>query len=788
MAEIDFVVPMVFPQDKEWQREYERCCGSVKTVQGNVRYRSWGTEELLIRCVMKYMPWVRRIYVLLASESQIQPWMLRYGITAPHGNGITRRDGCTGKDGPELRLVLHREFIPSEHLPCFSSPCIEMFLHRLPGLSEQFVYANDDMFPLSPLKEDDFFRDGKPCQELAEKPFPSRPNIFHRACIDGLNMIAAPFGKHYTGTFLRNGHSFAPYLKSVCEEVWRRHGEQILKHLSPLRRKADSYNQYLYAYYQHLAGIAVAHAPRRQYVGPGTSVENLANIIRDPEAGIVCLNDNERIKDWEQRAEMTRREMDAKLGVQDGGIDVVIIHYNTQELTEAAILSLWKHTPRARVTVFDNSDTRPFCQDGLKGHVSVIDNTRGQVVDWKKWLSQFPDKIPTPNDWGSAKHCYSVEMCLDRFPEGFVLMDSDVLVKRDVTELADRTVAWKGGVQRPKTAVIRIEPYLCWINTAMLKEHGVRYFNGAKMWSLTSRIPGRRYDTGAYFMEACSNAGLPGTEVDIGEFVEHYGHASWRAHTDPALWLREHRELWREQKDNVRIFVCTHTDFKPVVHNRAYEVVDARQHNGDRCENGLRGSFYSELISYRHIAERDDLPEYVGFCAYRKYFSFMDDVPDMDDIFRRYDAVAATPVVVRPNVREQYAQCHNVRDLDIVSDIIRRGHPRLWPSFRDSLSQHTLYACNMFIVRRDDFQWLVKTLFAILDQYLSVVGLDIDGRIAKNRDAYHIGQSRNSTPQYQYRIGGFLGERIVNALLRYRFKRIMCYDKVVTQKRAAALD
>ena len=40
--------------------------------------------------------------------------------------------------------------------------------------------------------------------------------------------------------------------------------------------------------------------------------------------------------------------------------NVAIVHYNTPELTEAAIRSLWKNTPDAAVTVFDNSDRRRF--------------------------------------------------------------------------------------------------------------------------------------------------------------------------------------------------------------------------------------------------------------------------------------------------------------------------------------------------------------------------------------------------------------------------------------------
>ena len=39
---------------------------------------------------------------------------------------------------------------------------------------------------------------------------------------------------------------------------------------------------------------------------------------------------------------------------------VAIVHYNTPEITQAAIWSLRKHGGDYEVFVFDNSDTRPF--------------------------------------------------------------------------------------------------------------------------------------------------------------------------------------------------------------------------------------------------------------------------------------------------------------------------------------------------------------------------------------------------------------------------------------------
>ena len=64
---------------------------------------------------------------------------------------------------------------------------------------------------------------------------------------------------------------------------------------------------------------------------------------------------------------------------------IAIVHYNTPELTEAAILSLRLHGGMDyEVTVFDNSDRRPFTakMDG----VTIIDNTKGKYIDFEKLL------------------------------------------------------------------------------------------------------------------------------------------------------------------------------------------------------------------------------------------------------------------------------------------------------------------------------------------------------------------------------------------------------------------
>lgn len=291
-CDIDLVIPIVFPQDPEWLRAYSIRSG--KDAEGDVRFRSWGTEKLLLQCVCRNMPWLRRIFILLAGESQAR--YLQDCLPA----------------GPEIVFVYHREFIPRHLLPTFNVCTIEMFLHRIPGLSEHFIYSNDDFFPLSPLNPSDFFRDGYPCQKMNESPYPDKPKIFHEFVMNGLNMVAADFGKHYTKTWLLNGHSMQPMLRSTVEKVCTRHADRIARSFT-FDRSVANFNQYIFPFYQHFTGKYVAHIPRRAYVGRKVPIERLVEYIRRKDAGIVCINDHGDLKDWVLRAETVRREIGNKL-------------------------------------------------------------------------------------------------------------------------------------------------------------------------------------------------------------------------------------------------------------------------------------------------------------------------------------------------------------------------------------------------------------------------------------------------------------------------------------------
>ena len=297
MSPIDYVVPMVFHDDPLWQADY-RSTGyryDEHDLMEFVRYRSWGTEELLIRCVRRFMPFVRNVFVLLSRESQRRPWMDLYGI----------------------RVVYHREFIPERFLPTFNSCAIEMFLHRIPGLSERFLYGNDDMFPLVPLTEMDFFEGSVPCLHHTERPYPKAPNTFHMICRNGQAFAGKEFGRSFDGVLLRGGHSITPMLKSTWEYLWKR-SDEIEASITPFRSR-ENLTQWVCPWWHYAAGNYVDRVPRKVYVSTRDGVDSVKAALSAENPGIVCVNDNECEADYMKYGRAVRECIGKILGGNTDG-------------------------------------------------------------------------------------------------------------------------------------------------------------------------------------------------------------------------------------------------------------------------------------------------------------------------------------------------------------------------------------------------------------------------------------------------------------------------------------
>lgn len=475
--------------------------------------------------------------------------------------------------------------------------------------------------------------------------------------------------------------------------------------------------------------------------------------------------------------------------------EVLIVHYNTPELTDAAILSLRKHGGEDyHFTIFDNSDARPFAKQ-MNG-VDVIDNTLGKEIDLDAEIRKFPNRSRKMGnahvgDFPSARHMLSVQWFMDNFDgDGFLLMDSDVLIRENIDFMFMPDQCTCGHIQTWQRAgnpgkKDRLVPLVCYIGVKKCKECGVSYFNPDMTFALHDGGEANTenwYDTGSSFLyEIRSHKnGACGKRIDIRPLMVHYGSASWKnTDTDAQQkWLEQYKDLWKTSPDyqlgqtawkrpenkGAKIYICTHKDFRLPVDNPVYEVLDARK-DGDSC-NGIPGSFFSEFLVFSRICQQKRLPGIVGFCQYRKYFHWMSDVPDLKAWLKRYGCLVSQAIDLGKSVRDHYSGVGNVEDLDIATDIIKRNHPEFFEKWQGFIKGKLLHPASTFIMPTKDFRRMMPLVEDVIHHYLLTIGSDINKRIKENPEMYHI---PGSTIEYQRRVGGQLCERIVSAWIDWQF-------------------
>ena len=275
---IDFVFPYVDSSDPIWQQNYKKYCEDNNINKGLLgtekeRFRDWGNlVRFVFRSVAQNMPWINNLFFIVQSESQIPSWL----------------------DRSKVKVVLHSDFIPERYLPTYNSTTIEMFLWNIPELSEQFIYGNDDIFPLLSCSEDDFFScSGLPKLHLYLKDKVSL-NPFRRTLVRGQEMINKDFPsiKIPDNKYYRTDHLLVPMLKSTVTQVWTKHRVEICNNLSAFRTDKNV-NQYIYSLYQVFSNQFLdVKFPGKYFDFSTSSVGKVCDIIRDKTYKVVCINDS----------------------------------------------------------------------------------------------------------------------------------------------------------------------------------------------------------------------------------------------------------------------------------------------------------------------------------------------------------------------------------------------------------------------------------------------------------------------------------------------------------------
>lgn len=236
-------------------------------------------------------------------------------------------------------------------------------------------------------------------------------------------------------------------------------------------------------------------------------------------------------------------------------ITFAIVHFNTPELTSCLCGSILKHHSDSKIVIFDNSTYRPFDKD-LFINMVYYDNTNGHIINFDKELQKYPEREITKQknsgcNFGSVKHSLSIEWLCTNLNENFVLLDSDVLLKRPIDFIDENYICVSDTIKVYEK--YRISPMMAYINVSKMKEYNMHFFDGKRMHSLTKEM--FKYDTGMSFYEDCCKVKLF-KKINSKDYIEHYGNGSWRNNhcklTDNSYknisykeWLLILRDLWK---------------------------------------------------------------------------------------------------------------------------------------------------------------------------------------------------------------------------------------------------
>lgn len=299
---IDFVIIWVDGNDPQWKKEKNKYKGLLTSEEDDSehRYRDWNNLQYWFRGVEKFCPWVRTIHFV--TWGHLPNWL--------------------NTDNPKLHIVNHKDYIPEQYLPTFSSHTIELNLHRIHGLSDNFVYFNDDMFVIKPMKKDDFFKNGKPCDSavltphcynmedmVIMAPFRNIGIINHEFKMKDVikTNISGWFNWRYGINNLKNlvmiscprfpgmmqQHLPTSFCKSTFEEVWKKYYEILDETCKHRFREMTDVNQWVFKEWQIASGN---FTPRSTKVGrniPAYSINTAVDCIKNQRAKMMCLNDTE---------------------------------------------------------------------------------------------------------------------------------------------------------------------------------------------------------------------------------------------------------------------------------------------------------------------------------------------------------------------------------------------------------------------------------------------------------------------------------------------------------------
>ena len=308
IEKIDFIMPWVDGNDIEWKKEKAKYNDKVSKVNIDAsvaRYRDWDNLHYWFRGVEKDTPWVNKIHFV--TYGHLPKW-----LNTAH---------------PKLHIVNHADFIPEKYLPVFSARPIELNLHRIPDLSNQFVYFNDDCFIVNRLDQEKFFKKGLPCDTAALTVLGSSVLTQDIPKLNVMNIINKHFekniiyknkdkwfniknGKQMIRTLLLMPWKFIPniytahgpnaYTKKVFDTLWEKEFEVLDQTCKHRFREITDVTQILMKAWQICEGEFVPRKELCRSENISIGQNEIKKLIFEGKDPIICLNDDNSIKNFEE--------------------------------------------------------------------------------------------------------------------------------------------------------------------------------------------------------------------------------------------------------------------------------------------------------------------------------------------------------------------------------------------------------------------------------------------------------------------------------------------------------
>ncbi|KLO29872.1 stealth family protein [Mycobacterium haemophilum] len=278
--DIDLVFSWVDGSDPEFRARRAAQMSHHVVGEGDdadARIRQIDELKYALRSVNMFAPWIRRIFI--ATDSAPPAWLA---------------------DHPMITIVPAEDhFSDRSALPTYNSHAVESQLHRIPDLSEHFLYSNDDMFFGRPLKASMFFSPGGVTRFIEAKTRiglgtndPTRSG-FENAARVNRQLLLQRFGQLITRHL---EHTAVPLRKSVLIEMEREFPDEFARtQASAFRSGTDiSVTNSLYHYYALMTGRAVQQEKAKVLYVDTTSyagLDLLPELRKRRNYDFFCLND-----------------------------------------------------------------------------------------------------------------------------------------------------------------------------------------------------------------------------------------------------------------------------------------------------------------------------------------------------------------------------------------------------------------------------------------------------------------------------------------------------------------